>query len=390
MVIDHLHHFEDLVLLSPDLIEDILGDIYDNLDNLSQITSIKFDGAPSIIVGRTWEDAVFVATKGLFNASPKYYTSPSEIEVSVSDPILAQKLRNVLASVQCSNTIPKGIALHGDMMYYDGSELESAERDGKHWTVIHPNTIAYLTPLCALVPSVGIAWHTMYTFTGPAISRMQMIATGPLAYQHAQQFLLHCSVWGFDVTLDTPTTTVLSSLQTNIRGLRAVLARELIDIPVGARPSLVRACNAVFHTDHIGTLYDLTSEVLRKVIIDNIDRQAATGISRYSTAKRIALEKLFWEEIAQFVRQPTMDRVIDAYRYAMETKQLLFNALTMMVHKSTPIPMLVDRDTDELTPTSHEGFVVTIPSRDPFKVVDRFSFSRANFSDRYKRGWQHQ
>ena len=71
----HMDHFEDRIVLAKKnpihWIDDICAD---------KVTwSRKWDGAPSIFVGRD-EDGIFVAKKGIFNKNPKLYRSSEDIK----------------------------------------------------------------------------------------------------------------------------------------------------------------------------------------------------------------------------------------------------------------------------------------------------------------------
>lgn len=54
--------------------------------------SIKYDGCPAIVFGRTDDGDEFISTKSYFNKTPILYKSEEEIKTSGRDPVLIEKL----------------------------------------------------------------------------------------------------------------------------------------------------------------------------------------------------------------------------------------------------------------------------------------------------------
>ena len=136
----------------------------------SQI-SVKWDGAPAIFCGTNPENGkFFVATKSLFNATPKINYTNADIKRNHGGA-LAEKLTVAL------KYFPKlGIQgiLQGDLLFTSGDKSR-ATVDGKESIVFTPNTITYAVPVVKTgvlgsslykrvdQAKIGIIFHTSYS-----------------------------------------------------------------------------------------------------------------------------------------------------------------------------------------------------------------------------------
>ena len=115
----------------------------------SQI-SVKWDGAPAIFCGTNPENGkFFVATKSLFNATPKINYTNADIKRNHGGA-LADKLTVALKYFPKLGI--KGI-LQGDLLFTSGDKSR-AKVDGQDSIVFTPNTISYAVP----VVKSGFLW----------------------------------------------------------------------------------------------------------------------------------------------------------------------------------------------------------------------------------------
>ena len=108
----------------------------------SQI-SVKWDGAPAIFCGTNPENGkFFVATKSLFNATPKINYTNADINRNHGGA-LAEKLTVALKYFPKLGI--KGI-LQGDLLFINA--MKSKQKvDGQESIVFTPNTISYAVPV---------------------------------------------------------------------------------------------------------------------------------------------------------------------------------------------------------------------------------------------------
>ncbi len=149
----HMEHIEDLIIN-----EGYVGGVkairhlLDLRDGVENVT-IKWDGAPAIFFGIDPEDRqFFVSTKGVFNKTPKLYKSVSEItgDAKVSSD-LAAKLSQAYIWLKKLN-INEGV-YQGDLMW----TADDVDATGN----VHPNTIVYDIEE-SLTHKFGIVVHTKY------------------------------------------------------------------------------------------------------------------------------------------------------------------------------------------------------------------------------------
>ena len=136
----------------------------------SQI-SVKWDGAPAIFCGTNPENGkFFVATKSLFNATPKINYTNADINRNHGGA-LAEKLTVALKYFPKLGI--KGV-LQGDLLFTSGDK--SREKvDGQDSIVFTPNTITYAVPVVKSglfgnslyqrvnAAKIGIIFHTSYS-----------------------------------------------------------------------------------------------------------------------------------------------------------------------------------------------------------------------------------
>jgi hypothetical protein len=135
--------------------------------------TVKWDGAPAIFTGINPENGkFFVATKSLFNKTPKINYTNADIDSNHSGG-LADKLKVALANL-------KGLGitgvLQGDMLYTAG-DISSQTIDGESMVTFTPNTITYAVPSGSDLSSkitgsqMGIVFHT--TYSGDTIENLK-------------------------------------------------------------------------------------------------------------------------------------------------------------------------------------------------------------------------
>ena len=147
-----MDHFEDRIVLAKknplSWIDDILN------DDVS--ISRKWDGAPSIFVGRD-KEGIYIAKKGIFNKEPKTYHTSKQIENGKLGDELSYKFKNVLNVMQEAK-LEIGDLIQGDLLFTKGDVTKAGS--GKQQ--FQANTIVYETQQDLIKYRCGIVWHTKY------------------------------------------------------------------------------------------------------------------------------------------------------------------------------------------------------------------------------------
>lgn len=169
----HQLHFEDLVLLGPEGLEELNDKIegtIETLENNSERINLttKIDGAPALIVWHEYpgypNDSV--ALKGFLSGPQNAISTPDQVDSKYGDrPGMSQMLKYGL---QIAKEIPSGEAWQGDCLFVKDTKREE-EINGKDYITFQPNKIIYAfsedNPGYEKVKNAdfGIAFHTIYT-----------------------------------------------------------------------------------------------------------------------------------------------------------------------------------------------------------------------------------
>ena len=168
----HLEHLEDEIinngLAGAKTAVNFLNSLKDMLNGVGKSSTnvtVKWDGAPAVFAGTNPENGkFFVATKSLFNKTPKINYTNADIASNHGSEGPTDKLKTALKHLPKLGM--KGI-FQGDIMFTK-EDLVEDEIDGVKSIVFTPNTITYAVPsdskLASTIrkASIGVVWHTAY------------------------------------------------------------------------------------------------------------------------------------------------------------------------------------------------------------------------------------
>lgn len=167
----HLEHLEDEILNfgvagGRGAIEFLqsLRDMFKGGQGSKLNVTVKWDGAPALFCGPHPETGkFFVAKKSLFNKTPKFYHTNSEIDADLSG-VLASKFKIALKEF---SKLGMTEILQGDLMFTD--DTSTMDIDGVKHITFQPNTILYAVETDSKIgkevqqAKIGIVWHTTYS-----------------------------------------------------------------------------------------------------------------------------------------------------------------------------------------------------------------------------------
>lgn len=169
----HLEHLEDSIFLNGaagiDMAIGLINDVIKTLAGDSKgsaYVSVKWDGAPAIICGQDPKtNQFFIATKSLFNKTPKVNYSHTDIDTNHGGSGVAAKLHAAFDALKDAGI--KGI-IQGDLMFTPG-DVKTQNIDGKSHLTFQPNTIMYAVRVDSELgkkisrAKVGVVFHTQYS-----------------------------------------------------------------------------------------------------------------------------------------------------------------------------------------------------------------------------------
>ncbi len=166
----HMEHIEDSIFndgsKGVDEALSFLGSVAEMLSGNSKgkiNVTVKWDGAPAVFAGINPENGkFFVATKSIFNVTPKLNYTNSDIDKNHGGQ-LADKLKVALKHLKKLGIV--GI-LQGDLMFTD--DVSTQTIGGEECYTFQPNTILYAVPVNSDLgkkiskAKLGIVFHTKY------------------------------------------------------------------------------------------------------------------------------------------------------------------------------------------------------------------------------------
>lgn len=384
----HLEHLEDQVLnRGAHGARESLNFLFSLRDMLAghstQAVNVttKWDGAPAVVCGINPDnEQFFVGTKSVFNKTPKINYTDKDIDMNHPGEELNAKLKT------CLRYLPKlGIkgVFQGDLMF-TGDDVCVEIIDGESYVVFTPNTITYAflkdTTIAKRIQAaqLGVVFHTEYI--GSSMSNLLTSYKVDIGYlNHPKE------VWFRDASYVDEAGTVTFTVE------------ELAD------------CNAVLNKAMVA-FQDVNDKVLNQIALTNIYRdnvkmfnnskiregQAITNTTQHTNdfirwldarmtaaigeaklpdtkTKRIQ-EKT---NVLGFLRAHAADlkSIFDLQNALVYAKMLILNKLQQV--KSTHTFLKVG---DGYKVTNPEGFVAVDHIGNAVKLVDRLTFSHANFT----------
>ncbi len=378
----HLIHIED------DIFEDGMSGGLASLNFLASIVQMlsgsaagkvsvttKWDGAPAVFAGTNPENGkFFVATKGLFNVTPKLNHTPQDIKRNHSGG-LAEKLQ--VALKELSKLGIKGI-LQGDMMFGPG-DVKKEKIDGETMYTFTPNTITYAVPVNSKLGNrikkakMGIVFHTAYK--GKTIRDLK--ASFAVSVKGLKKT---SSVWFDDATFRNTTGRALFTASETVAVRKALSEAKAQFRAVGRYADTLR--------DRTDVIPDLNRFINIKVREGKTDFSSAEFMDWFMKERNVKIGDLKRLETKQRKRAEKNDAVGFMFRTQADLQKLFQfrSAITkvkiMLVRKLEQIQGIgTFLQTDSgFKVTAPEGFVaVDTMSNKALKLVDRLEFSRNNF-----------
>lgn len=395
----HMEHIDDLIfnegVAGLRRAINFLRDLRDMLagHNKNKVSAtVKWDGAPAIIIGIDPRDGkFFVGKKGVFNKEPKVYKTQADINADLSGEL---KDKFTIALREFSKLGIKSGVYQGDLMFTQG-DLKKEKIDEIDYVTFHPNTIVYAVPAVSELgkriraAKIGVVWHT--TYTGESFDTMKASFGVPIVSKFKQV----PSVWMDDANYkDYSGTATFTDAET--KEVTAILSKvgtlfQQVDGPlidyISKDPDLmilvktynntkVRAGEKISNTSaHVEGLFHYITDKYQKEI----------------DSKKTDKAKQQWEEKKKavmqfFVKHPKSEivKLFDLMNLIVDAKQMIIDKMNEAGHIKTFL-----KTTNGFRTTGVEGFVaIDHLSGGAVKIVDRMEFSKSNFSADVLKGWQ--
>ena len=394
----HMDHIEELIFLGGidgtrtaiNFLRDLRDMLRGNSDKAVDIT-VKWDGAPAIFAGVDPEDGkFFVAKKGLFNKEPKMYKTKTDIDRDLSGD-LAKKF--VIALAEFKKLGIRSGVYQGDMMFTKGDvKVETIDKQ-KYYT-FQPNTIVYAVPVNTPLgkqiarAKIGVVWHT--TYTGKSIKSM----SASFGKGIAKRFKKSATIWMDDASYRdisgkaTFSKKESSDFDTMLSGAGRLFQKMDGDAfrAISDDKELSKKIMTFVNTYVRGGKNFPDSGKMAKGLVNYLTDWYQKEIDKKKTEKG----KTKWKaERDVFVNKIAMNKdQVEAMFGLMKILVELKGMVIAQFDKAQEIDTLL-KTSKGFQVTKQEGFVAIDKLKGgAVKLVDRWEFSRANFSSEIIKGWQ--
>jgi len=356
--------------------------------------SVKWDGAPAVFCGINPENGkFFVATKSLFNKTPKINYTNSDISRNHGGA-LADKLK------ECLKHLPSlGITgiLQGDLLFTSGDK-KTATVDGTKSIVFTPNTITYAVPIVKTglfgsslynnidKAKVGIIFHTSYSGKTIAGLKAAFGASVSSLKKNKNVFFDDANYKQTGVAFDDAEEKAFDNIIKMAEG-SAYKAGAFIDMLKKDKGPLSLGIQLkTFFNTYIrqGTAITNTSK-----LSNNFEVYFRGRIKKEIDSKKTPAAKQKYEEILNAglkILRPNKEGLY----FAIATYITFQSAKAVLLRKLNTIQSIGSflRTNNGYKVTSPEGYVA-IKGSGAVKLVDRLEFSRANFNmaKDWVKGW---
>jgi len=393
----HLEHIEDAIfndgyaggIEALNILDGVINTLQGNSKKAINVQS-KVDGSPSIIAGTNPENGkFFVATKALFNKTPKINYTPADIVQNHGHAA------NLVTKMQIGlKYFPKlGIKgiVQGDFMFIPSDLAKETIDDGEYITFT-PNTITYAVPtddpLADTIKKakVGVIWHTSYT--GKTIADLTLKFS-----VNVNAMTKTKDVWAGDTDFTdvsgkaTLTKSELKDMRLEMKKALAALkklSKKALKVLFGnAKEDDTIAFNVkIYINDMVGQGQEYSNK--QKAIggfIDFIRKRYQPKIDKLKSEKGKAKKQKVLDDMITTLNS---DRNIGGtFAYALEWHNNVANiklALIKKMEQVNSIPAFMKTSTGYEV-TGPEGFVaVDHMTNSAVKFVNRLEFSKNNFN----------
>ena len=389
----HLEHLEDSILLDG---EQGAKDAFMFLDELARVftgtqsnnfkITTKWDGAPAVFCGiYPGTDKFFVGSKSIFNVNAKVNFTDKDIDDNHGNsPGLAKKLKD------CLKYLPElgieGIA-QGDLLYTDDKVKKKI--NGTDCIIFQPNTITYCIPKedelynKAANAKLGVVFHTSYS--GKDIGSMNATFGYDVSKLNDSKNVLVLSAetgqLGSDVLLTKNEKTNLAQLKTASKKSLSDASSFLDQVAeqISSKDQLVIGTRLkIFFNKYVREGRKLPKDtVFVKEFQNYFETEVKKAADKLKTPKGKAakLAKLYDGLDMIKDNEKALKGTVNLYSAIQSAKEMFIRKLETGERFGTYL-----RTENGYKITAPEGYVAIQDVTNAVKLVDRLSFSVANFN----------
>lgn len=358
---------------------------YDNFCVQVGNEEIVIHNSPAVICGYI-SNKFFVASKSLFNKVPKINFTDEDIDKNHSGG-LAEKLK--LALKYLKPVIPKGKIYQGDFLF-DSSSRKSVTINGIDSWAWQPNTIQYSVDKNSKLgqrigaAKFGIIFHTEYASNGTDVSSIHLKGFGV----KESDLIPSKDVWLIDAYHhDMSNITAFSNEElSELTKYESVIKNNQSKIDWSYDDSTKIHLMTFINTYIRDNKMQPDPSIKAKEFHTYIKNKSEAAINSKKSEKGKLTEANKWTSVLEYsTNERSLAALFTVHNAITAMKMILIRKLDSVKNIKT----FLVKSNGDIVVTGNEGFVLTKTSASGVKLVDRYEFSRANFSNDYIKGWEH-
>ena len=347
--------------------------------------------SPAVFFGNS-NKGFFVASKGIFNKTPKINYTEADIEANHSGG-LADTLKVALQWLK--NVVPntKDKVYQGDILFTKDT-IKHFQHNGKDLIGFHPNTIIYTVEKDSDIgktiqnSEIGLAVHTEYEWNGedPSTLKVSRFGISDDIFKDNSKVFIIDTISNLNpkqpLQFSSDQYDKINSNLKQIEKLAATVTWAIFDQDAQLGQYLETFVNTYIRANKP---YPSPDEMTEQ-FFDWIEQKVADEKGKLKTEKGKARVDQRYASVRDLKKNSIQIETM------MKIFKLFSEVKLMIIHKLNEMSLynnFVMKSNGDLVGTGEEGFVITQTNAKGAKLVDRFEFSKNNFASDIVKSWQH-
>lgn len=352
---------------------------------------VVIHNSPAVFFGNS-SKGFFVASKGIFNKTPKINYTETDIETNHSGG-LADTLKVALQWLK--NVVPntKDKVYQGDILFTKDT-IKHFQHNGKDLIGFHPNTIIYTVEKDSDIgktiqnSEIGLAVHTEYEWNGedPSTLKVSRFGISDDIFKDNSKVFIIDTISNLNpkqpLQFSSEQYDKINSTLKQIEKLAATVTWAIFDQDAQLGQYLETFVNTYIRANKP---YPSPDEMTEQ-FFDWIEQKVADEKGKLKTEKGKARVDQRYASVRDLKKDSIqIETMMKIFKLFSEVKLMIIRKLNEMSLYNN----FVMKSNGDLVGTGEEGFVITQTNAKGAKLVDRFEFSKNNFASDIVKSWQH-
>lgn len=352
---------------------------------------VVIHNSPAVFFGNS-NKGFFVASKGIFNKTPKINYTETDIETNHSGG-LADTLKVALQWLK--NVVPntKDKVYQGDILFTKDT-IKHFQHNGKDLIGFHPNTIIYTVEKDSDIgkaiqnSEIGLAVHTEYEWNGedPSTLKVSRFGISDDIFKDNSKVFIIDTISNLNpkqpLQFSSEQYDKINSNLKQIEKLAATVTWAIFDQDAQLGQYLETFVNTYIRANKP---YPSPDEMTEQ-FFDWIEQKVADEKGKLKTEKGKARVDQRYASVRDLKKDSIqIETMMKIFKLFSEVKLMIIRKLNEMSLYNN----FVMKSNGDLVGTGEEGFVITQTNAKGAKLVDRFEFSKNNFASDIVKSWQH-